>query len=87
MNKNKRLKELKEKRFMIDMIDTWSEQDKKDYSQLCAEIKVLELEIEKEYLYKEYCSGCERERYCHKECVICDSYAEALEDLEVKYSD
>ena len=84
MNKKQKLEELKEKRFMIDMIDRWTEQDRKDYSQLTAEIKLLELEIKKEKLYEDFCCQCERERYCHKECVICDEYAEALDELEVQ---
>ena len=33
-------------------------------------------------IYQRLCVGCERERYCHENCEVCEEYEEALEELE-----
>ena len=30
-------------------------------------------------LYQKMCIGCEHERYCHEECVVCDEFQELLD--------
>lgn len=35
-------------------------------------------------LYQRMCVGCEHERYCHKECVVCEEYQEQLDLLEMR---
>lgn len=35
-------------------------------------------------LYQRMCVGCEHERYCHKECVVCEEYQEQLDLLDMR---
>ena len=43
----KRIEDLKENLFYIDMIDRWTQQNEKEYQEVCQEIKELELPLAK----------------------------------------
>lgn len=43
----KRIADLKETLFYIDMIDRWTQQNEKEYQEVCQEIKELELLLAK----------------------------------------
>ena len=56
--------------------------DQKIYKRGVRVMKNKEWEI-----YQRLCVGCERERYCHKHCEVCEEYEEALEELEKENDD
>lgn len=62
------------------------------HSKGCIKFELEKYNLDKEVkleeiVYQKMCAGCESERKCHIQCEVCESYTDALKELEEMLND